>query len=446
VLDRILQSFARCTADLFRLFLSPCGKLGRGQQRKKGFYAGRIASAFSSVQTANKLVSARARARVVSALTLSLVVLLQGCDVSYFAHAACEEGHLLWSRKPITEVLEKPDLSPAIRQRLETALAVRKFAADDLGLRVGGAYQTVTAVDQNAVVWVVMAAPRDSLSPYLWWFPIVGYVPYRGYFRKADADAEARAMEAQGYDTLVRPAIAFSSLGFFNDPLLSNLLELNRVELAGVLIHELFHRTFFLKSDVIFDESSANWIGNRGAVDFFTRKEGPASKDAAAAREIYDSDMKFAAFLRQEGARLFKLYYSGLPYGEILRRRVQLFAEINADYARLKPSLSGLERFDLDRQPLNNAVLLNYMIYFHNLDYFAELERLHQGDTQATIRAIIELAKSQPGDPFHAIWKATLNAPRTVVAGRPAAHQLPGQDLSSESTSSHQQTNGARFR
>jgi hypothetical protein len=135
-----------------------------------------------------------------------------------------------------------------------------------------------------------------------------------------------------------------------------------------------------------------------------------------------------------------------LPYDEILRRRVQLFAEINADYARLKPRLSGLERFDLDRQPLNNAVLLNYMIYFHNLDYFAELERLHQGDTQATIHAIIELAKSQPGDPFHALWKATLNAPRPVVAGRPAAHQLPGQDLSSATASLHQQTNGARFR
>jgi predicted aminopeptidase len=295
-------------------------------------------------------------------------------------------------------------------------LAVRKFAADNLGLRVGGAYKTVTSVDENAVVWVAMAAPRDSLAPYLWWFPVVGYVPYRGFFNRARAEAEARAMEREGYDTLVRPAIAFSSLGFFNDPVLSNLLELNRVELAGVLIHELFHRTFFLKSDVTFDESSANWIGDRAAVDFFTQTEGANSQDAAAARGIYESDMKFADFLLQQEARLLRLYQSGLPRDQILRHRVKEFAEIQADYARLKPLLSSLERFDLDKQQLNNAVLLNYLIYFHDLNNFAALERMHQGDTRATIQSIIKLAQSEPGDPFHAIWKATSQGRRPIAA------------------------------
>ena len=371
------------------------------------------------------------------ALSLTVATLLAGCDVRYFTHAAYEEGHLLWNRRPIVQVLQKPDLSPAVRQRLETVLAVRKFAADNLGLRVGGAYKTVTAVDHNAVIWVVMAAPRDSLTPYLWWFPIVGDVPYKGYFDKARAKAEARAMEERGYDTFVRPAIAFSSLGFFNDPLLSNLLELNRVELAGVLIHELFHRTFFLKSDVMFDESSANWIGNRGAVDFFTQTEGADSQDAVAAREIYDSDMKFAAFLLQQEARLRRLYQSGLPYDQMLRRRQVVFGEINADYARLKPLLSGLERFDLDQQQLNNAVLLNYMIYFHQLNRFAALDRMHQGDTRATIQSIIELAQSEPDDPFHAIWQATLNAPPAGgLAAIPATGAVQERNFTATPTSS----------
>ncbi len=369
--------------------------------------------------------SARRRSVLKLALAPALIIaiLLAGCDLPYFAHAAYEEGHLLWNRRPIIQVLQSPSLAQATRQRLETVLEVRRFATD-LGLQVGGAYQTVTTVDQNAVVWVLMAAPRDSLSPYLWWFPIVGYVPYRGYFRRARADAEARAMERKGYDTFVRPAIAFSSLGFFNDPVMSNLLELSRVELAGVLIHELFHRTFFLKSDVMFDESSANWIGNRGAVEFFAQTEGADSQDAAAAKGIYESDMKFAAFLLQKEGRLLKLYQSGLPRDEILKRRVAVFTEIKADYARLKPLLSGLERFDLDQQQLNNAVLVNYLIYFHNLDHFAALDRMHHGDLRATIASIIKLAQSEPNDPFHAVWKATLNAPRaTDVAatsiGRP---------------------------
>jgi predicted aminopeptidase len=361
--------------------------------------------------------------RLLTTFLPAILLLLAGCDIRYFAHAAYEEGHLLWNRRPIVQVLQQPDLSPAIRERLEMVLAVRQFAAENLGLNVGGAYKTVTAVDENAVVWVVMAAPRDSLEPYLWRFPIVGYVPYRGYFNKARAEAEARKMEDDGYDTFVRPAIAFSSLGFFNDPVLSNLLELNRVELAGLLIHELFHRTFFLKSDVMFDESSANWIGNRGAVDFFTQTEGANSQDAAAAQAIYDSDMKFAAFLLQQEARLLKLYQSGLPYDEILKRREVVFREIKSDYVRLKPLLSGLERFDLDQQQLNNAVLINYLIYFHDLDNFATLQRMHKNDTRETIQSIIKLAQSDPEDPFHAIWKATRQAQAVEIGSRQSSQE-----------------------
>lgn len=341
-----------------------------------------------------------------------LVILLTGCaDVCYLSRAAFEGGRLLWNRKPIAKVLARSDLPPEIRVRLETTLAVREFDQDKLGLKVGGAYATVTPVDQRAIVWVVMAAPRDSLTPHTWWFPIVGNVPYRGYFDKSAALAEAARMEAEGYDTYVRSAVAFSSLGFFNDPLLSNLLALDRVELAGVITHELFHRTYFLASDIMFDESAATWVGSRGAWAFFTDTQGGASADALAARGIYESDLKFADFLLQEQARLLRLYQSGAPRDEILARRGEVFAEINRDYARLKPSLSGLERFDLDKIRLNNAVLLNYLIYFHDLKNFAALERMYHGDLRATIAAIIALAKSKPSDPFFAIWQATRNAP-----------------------------------
>ena len=346
-----------------------------------------------------------------AALALLLACLTSGCDVCYLARAAYEEGRLLWYREPIAQAMAQPGLPADVRAKLATVLAARKFDEERLGLKVGGAYATITRVDQRAIVWIVMAAPRDSLTPYTWWFPIVGNVPYRGYFDKEQAEAEAARMESAGYDTYVRSAVAFSSLGFFNDPLLSNLLALDRVELAGVITHELFHRTYFLASDVMFDESAATWVGSRGAMDFFAATEGVDSADAIAARSVYESDLKFAAFLLQQEARLLRLYQSGLPQDELLERREAVFASINADYAKLKPSLSGLERFDLDQIKLNNAVLLNYLIYFHELDNFAALERLHHGDVAATIQAIIELAKSEPVDPFHAIWAATLSAP-----------------------------------
>ncbi|HEV2170196.1 MAG TPA: aminopeptidase, partial [Candidatus Binatus sp.] len=266
-------------------------------------------------------------------------------------------------------------------------------------------------VDKGAIVYVVMAAPRDSLKPYTWWFPIVGRVPYRGYFEESDANAEAAKLEAAGLDTMVRPSVAFSSLGFFRDPLLTNLLNLNRVELAGVLIHELFHRTYFAPSEAMFNESAANYVGSAGAVAFFAATDGESAPSTIAARGILESDLKFARFLLKEQARLLDIYMAKLPEAELEKRREAAFAAIKSDYAALEPSLSGLERFDLDKQPLNNAVLVNYLIYFHQLDTFAALDRMNHNDLRATIARIISIAKAHPEDPFYAIWQATRSAP-----------------------------------
>ncbi len=366
------------------------------------------------------MIGSPPRKLVVLALAAAAMLALSGCAIGYIARGAYEEARLLWNRKPISAELSDDALSPDIRAKLETVLAVRRFAADRLGLNAGGAYLSVTQVDSGAIVHVVMAAPQDSLKPYTWWFPIVGAVPYRGYFEEADAEAEAHAMRANGYDTMVRSAVAFSSLGFFDDPLLSNLLKLDRVELAGVIIHELFHRTFFLPGHVMFDESAANWVGARGAVDFFATTEGPGSKDAAEARAVLDSNLKFARFLLAEQARLLKIYMSGRPREEILTQRAAAFAEIQRDYARLAPELSGLERFDLDKEPLNNAVIINYLIYFHDLDNFEALYRDNHDDLKGAIERIIALAKANPNDPFYAIWEAARAAQR-VSSARPIA-------------------------
>ncbi len=370
----------------------------------------------------------KSRITRLAALALAAAA-LAGCYAGYIMRGAYEEARLLWNRRPISGELAGADLSADVRDKLETVLKVREFARDKLGLTVGGAYETVTSVDSGAIVYVVMAAPRDSLKPYTWWFPIVGRVPYRGYFDPDDAQAEAATLETDGYDTLVRPAVAFSSLGFFNDPLLSNLLRLSRVELAGVIIHELFHRTFFLASDAMFDESAANYIGSRGAVDFFAATEGESSTDTAAAREILASDLRFARFLLLEQARLLTIYMSSAPKEEILERRKAAFAAIQHDYGELAPALNGLERFDLDKQPINNAVMVNYLIYFHDLDNFAALEGMNHGDLRVTIQQVIELASAHPEDPFYAIWEATRGAPPASTAAEGSDHAALSADV-----------------
>ena len=371
------------------------------------------------------------------AIAATACFLFVGCGgVGYVARGAYEEARLLWNRKPISAELSDDALSPELRAKLQTVLSVRQFAEDKLGLNTGGAYLTVTQVEPGAIVHVVMAAPRDSLNPYTWWFPIVGSVPYRGYFSESDAEAKAREMESEGYDTMVRSAVAFSSLGFFDDPLLSNLLQLDRVELAGVIIHELFHRTFFLPGHVMFDESAATWVGASGAVEFFSETEGPESRDAAEARSILDSNLKFARFLLTEQARLLKLYKSEKPREEILQQRDAVFTQIKSDYTRLAPQLNGLERFDLDKVPLNNAVLINYLIYFHDLDNFETLSRMNHSDLKGTIERVIELAKSNPSDPFYAIWEVTKDAPRSAPGAESVQPSASAATIRAESSDS----------
>ena len=157
----------------------------------------------------------------------------------------------------------------------------------------------------------------------------------------------------------------------------------------------------------MFDESAATWIGNRGAVEFFTRTEDAASPDTIAALGIYDSDMKFRrVFIAGAGPAPDALQQRSAA-GRDSQAPHRYLREHQSDYAELKPKLSGLERFDLDQTELNNAVLLNYLIYFHQLDDFAKLLALNHNDLRPTIKQIIALAKGEPGDPFFAIWKAT---------------------------------------
>ena len=255
---------------------------------------------------------------------------LAGCDAGYITHAAYEEVRIL-----LRPQAHRRGARPHRSRRAQRAPSSRpswpcaSSPPTNSDLNVGGAYSSVAQVDKGAIVWVVMAAPRTSLTPYTWWFPIVGNVPYRGYFSHAEADAEAAAWKRRATIPTSGPPSPFPAWASSTIRCCRICSSLDRVELAGVIIHELFHRTYFLLSDVMFDESAATWIGNRGAVDFFTRTEGANSADATAARGVYDSDIKFAAFLLQEQARLLRLYRSGLPHDEILKRACPIFAAIN---------------------------------------------------------------------------------------------------------------------
>jgi predicted aminopeptidase len=320
---------------------------------------------------------------------------LPACSPAYVLRAGYEEAKILWRRQPIERMLADDQLDADTRAKLELVLAVRAFARDTLALRVDGSYASFARVDAEQIVHVVSAAYRLRLEPYTWWFPIVGRVPYKGYFSKADADEEAAALEREGYDTAVRPSVAFSTLGWFADPLLSSLLRYDRAALVTIVIHELLHNTTYIAGRAEFDESFADFVGHRGAIAFFASRGDATARDEAAA--AWEEALRFSNFLGPFVARLREAYASGATLAD----RQRLFDAGQQEFAQLGLGSGRYRGFGTGR--LNNAAVLQYLMYADRLDLFEGLCERHDGDLRRTITRVLDAVHAERADPFGAV-------------------------------------------
>jgi len=316
--------------------------------------------------------------------------------------AAYEEGKILWRREPIPDVIARPDTGPDTQEKLKLVLNVREFARDRLKLNVGGSFSSFSYVDRPDLTYIVMAAPKTELRPYTWWFMIVGDVPYKGFFSRDEAQEEATRLQAQGYDTAIRTSAAFSTLGWFDDPLLSHLLRFDKTALAEVVFHELFHNTLFLRGQGAFNESAANFVGHRAAIDFFRAEYGEGSPEYRRALDAWDEEREFARFIDGILQTLNDLYQSDLPRAEKLRLRQMVFARSQAEWARrvVDRPQNRFRRFS--DQPLNNAVLMNYVVYLKGLPMFESLYQSQGRDLVRTIHALRQ-ATEKADEPFAAV-------------------------------------------
>ncbi|MET0154409.1 MAG: aminopeptidase [Candidatus Binatia bacterium] len=349
-----------------------------------------------------------------------LAMAATGCSVGYVARAAYEEARILWRRQDIDRKLAEPELPPATKRKLELVLDVRRFAAKRLDLRIGGSFRTVSVVDRRAIVQLLTAAPRDRLEPYTWWFPIVGRVPYRGFFSEHAAAALAADLERQSYDTYVRPAIAFSTLGWFDDPVPTTLLNHDEVTLAQVIFHELWHNTLFLPGETAFDESTATFAGYRAAIEFFCDPERATPDSCRVATADWQDTLTISRFFATSLAAL-GAFYDTKPTHDVLEEgRRRAFAEIRERFRSLK--LHPGRYTDFAAGPINNASLLQERIYLKDLDVF---DRLYRG-AGSLRRALDEIreAADRGGDPFDRVREA---------AGRSATPTTTGSDPASRS-------------
>jgi predicted aminopeptidase len=328
--------------------------------------------------------------------------IISGCSPFYVLRAAYEEGKILWRREPIPRYLENPDLGLDVQDKLKLVLAVREYARDVLKLNVGGSYSSYSYIDRPDLTYILTAAPRTELRPYTWWFLIVGRVPYKGYFSKEEAGAAAKELEAEGYDTNIRTSAAFSTLGWFDDPLLSHLLRYDKVTLAEVVFHELFHNTLYVKGAGHFNESVANFVGGRAAIVFFRDRFGAGSAEHERAIRAWEEELQFSEFIEKFGAALNELYARAIPEEEKLLLRQQVFARGKEEWSEWVTKHPTHRFRNFSKQPLNNAVIIHYMLYLKNLKLF---EALYEAEGKSLVRVIdaIREAVAKGGEPFEAV-------------------------------------------
>src|SRR5262245_30131027 len=215
----------------------------------------------------------------------------------YLVRAGWEEGKILARRHSITDLVADSSMSPRVRSKLQLVLAARGFAVDSVKLRARESFTTFSQLQHDTLVLVLSGAYRDRLKAYTWWFPVVGRVPYKGFFDFSAARDAAKGLDARGFDSYLRPSPAFSTLGWFNDPLLSTSLRADSLDLANTVIHELTHNTFYAPGQAVFNESFANFVGSRGATWFFRVRGDTASGAEADAR--WNDEKVMARFWEQ---------------------------------------------------------------------------------------------------------------------------------------------------
>ncbi len=331
------------------------------------------------------------------------LLLSAACSPIYVLRAGAAQARLLQARTPIPEVIHDPATDAETAAKLAFAWEARRFGLDVLGLEAGEAYTSVVELQTDTLALVLSGARRDRFEAVTWWFPIVGRVPYRAYFSTDRALREQERMEERGYDTYLRPTAAFSTLGWFADPLPSTLLRLDVVGLVDTILHELSHAHLFIPGRGRFNESYANFVGGAGAAYYFCTRPGggPDTVLCRRARDRWSDTMELSRFMDGLVDSAQELYgRDDLDTEEILRRRDRLFAEAQDRFREeVQPRFRASTFQIFLTRPLNNATLLSWMLYYHRLPDFQALLDDLEGDLPQAIRYLHAEAPGA-GDPF----------------------------------------------
>lgn len=280
--------------------------------------------------------------------------------------------NIVWNARPFSEVMEDPATPDSIRKKLAFIGRVRQYAIDSLGLQDTENYTTYFDQNGKELMWVVTACEPYRLREKTWDFPIVGSVPYKGYFDSLNAIAEARRLQAEGYDISIRNPGGWSTLGWFRDPVLSGMLDRSEGDLASLIIHEMSHATIYVKDSSDFNENLASFIGDEGAILFLNDTYGPTSTELAEfVREDAEYRKRSDHLLR--GAISLDSLYEAIAANTDEQKRIAKEATIRRIMESLDTTYINKPKSEAGRRLPNNTLFMSFLRYqgrqtdFHNI-------------------------------------------------------------------------------
>ena len=320
-----------------------------------------------------------------------LVIIIAQWDlVKYGIEQGRGQMHIIWNAKPVEEYLRSASFPDSLKTKLELIERVRKFAIDSLGLKDTRNYKTLYDQKGEEVMWVVMASEPYRLKAKEWTFPVVGSVPYKGFFNREKAIRLKDELEKEGWDVNIRNPGGWSTLGWFTDPILTGMLERNEGDLANLIIHEMSHATIFVKDSIDFNENLATFIGDRGAEEFLLSVYGPDSREYISYMNEDQDYVIFTDHMLRGAEKLDSLYQSmddNTPVAEKARLKKEMIQQIvNALDTLSLAGTSSRPSLRYQQQLPNNAYFMNFMRYQAKQDdFFEEWRNDFNGDLKAYI-------------------------------------------------------------
>ena len=299
---------------------------------------------------------------------LALCLSLVACEsLSYYSQAIFGQLSILSKREAIEKLIADDTSSPELKNKLQTVLDIRRFAESELMLPVEDSYGTYVDIKQPYVVWNVFASPEFSIRPVNWCYPIAGCVAYRGYFSEADAQAYANRKSQEGLDVYVGGVSAYSTLGWFSDPLLSTVINRDDYQLAALLFHELAHRLIYIAGDTEFNESFATAMEREGLRRWLLANKVNTADIMQQTEFTLRAREDFVSLVASVADEL-KTLYARTDHNEIEKRqaKAEVFAQMRRDYANLKNDWNGYDGYDnWMARDLNNAQLSTVTTYYN---------------------------------------------------------------------------------